>query len=127
MSNSIAKILRAKYDLIEKASVTGDIRGMVKEVYSSQFVTAGQDSATVQNVDQLVEVLEQLIGGGARLKMTAMFGGGEMSGDLAYGFTLNEVTPLGGGELMCGKSLMVWRREGDDWRCVADMFAMGVY
>ena len=124
---TVRAALRAQYDRLEKASRDGDIAAATRAVYAPDVITAGQDSPTVKASEALIQVLEGLIGGGARLKITPMFDGPRLDGDLAYDFVLNEVDLPGGTEQLVGKSLMVWKRRADGWQCVADMFAMGNY
>jgi len=122
--NEAEVILRERYDFFTSNINAGDIAVIVDEYYTGSAYATGHETPLMQGRSSLIELFEGIH---AEFKdMSIELVDTRVAGDnCIYSLVTAISTSADTGEKAAIKSLLVFIRENEEWRCDADIFALG--
>lgn len=122
------KAVLTKYALKQQAFRTGNAALLRDHFYAADVVLLGEGVAPIVGGNAVFEAYSQLLPKRRNIKLVPMRSSVSVDGTMAYDFVL--ATPTASDpavKLPSETILFVWRKEGDDWRCVVEMFVAKEY
>lgn len=118
------QILRERYDFFTSNVNAGNIEKAVTEYYTEGAYVTGHETPLVTGHAQVVGLFEEIHETFKDMNIELV--DTRVVGDQCIYSLVTATSRLADtGESASIKSMLVWRRSGDEWRCDADIFAMG--
>lgn len=117
-------ILRERYDFFVTHYNAGDISKVVTGYYTESAYVTGHETPMIQGYQSLKALFEGLKAefGSMRVELIDTR---VASDDCIYSLVAATNQLVSSGEEAVVKSLLVFRKQDGEWRCDADIFAMG--
>lgn len=117
--------IRVQYDLLAEGFAKGDANIVARQFFTPDAWSVGEGEETAIEADQIEKLYADFVG---IYTYTAQSVAPRRVGDAGWDYV--EVTLKstdGSNEIHSYKALYLWQKQGDQWRCVGQMYVEGSF
>ena len=122
--NEANEILRKKYTFFTENINAGNISKAVTEYYTESAYATGHEAPLFTGYEALIKLFEEIHATDKDMRINIV--DTRVAGDTCiYSLVTASSRSASTNEVGTIKSLLVWRKVNNEWRCDADIFALG--